>query len=181
MYISVTHSKPVLPFTADDLTERDEQALLAASPFIDLRALPSEQEIFVFLQALFAHYFQIPAETITHESRLLEDIEKAVWSKELAVPVEEVTYERIFCGKDAQGNAVGGLSDKGLIMTTLFMFDFPTAIGIHEVENAREAVFETSEGEFNGYAECQTVRDLLVLIWQVVNKLQCADSGQCPQ
>ena len=175
MHILVTKSSPVLPFSADNLTARDEQKILANSPVIDLRMQPTEQEVFSFIQALFSYYFQISKEIITRQSSLLDDIEKAAWARELEIPVEEVTYGRILCSKDQQGNMVGGLSDKGLLMTSLFMFDLSSALGIHKVADASKATFEVRQDEFKSYADCHTVQDLVDLIGQVIEKLESID------
>ncbi|WP_170962879.1 hypothetical protein, partial [Vibrio sp. F13] len=120
-------------------------------PTIHLSVTTSHKQITAFLIELFAYYFELPQEKIKPDSDLADDIERMVWARELDVPFEDVTYGRIFCGKDEDGNAVGGMEDKGIMIATMFMLDFSDLVGIKEVDNAAGATFEALDDEFGSY------------------------------
>ncbi|WP_274026685.1 hypothetical protein [Vibrio parahaemolyticus] len=172
LYIKISPTSPVLPQTLeDDLTQEQERAILASCPTIYLSATTSHQQISNFLIDLFAYYFELPKEKINAKSDLVDDIERQVWARELGVSFEDVTYGRIFCSKDEEGNVAGGMEDRGIMIATMFMLDFSDLIGIKEVSNAIEATFEAQDDEFGSYYDCQTIADLADLIFTVCEKL----------
>ncbi|MCA0936688.1 ImmA/IrrE family metallo-endopeptidase [Vibrio alginolyticus] len=173
LYIKISPTVPMLPITLDaDLTEEQEQALLATCPTIHLSATTSHQEITEFLIDLFAYYFELPKEKINAQSDLVDDIERQVWARELGVSFEEVAYGRIFCSTDEQGNAVGGMEDRGIMIATMFMMDFSALAGIKEVGSAADATFEARDDEFGSYYDCKTIANLADLIYSVCKKLK---------
>ncbi len=82
-----------------------------------------------------------------------------------------MTYGRIFCGKDEEGNAVGGMEDRGIMIATMFMTDFSNLIGIKEVGSAADATIEARDDEFGSYFECVTITELADLVYSVCGKL----------
>ncbi|WP_447079591.1 hypothetical protein [Vibrio alginolyticus] len=173
IFIKIAPTSPVLPQTLDDdLSEEQEQLLLAKCPTIHLSATTSHEQITAFLIELFAYYFELPQNKIRPDSDLADDIERMVWARELDVPFEDVTYGRIFCGQDEDGNAVGGMEDKGIMIATMFMLDFSDLVGIKEVDDAADATFEAMDDEFGSYYDCATISDLADLIFTVCEKLK---------
>lgn len=173
MYLKISQSKPVLPLLDDDLlTEQAEQELLAKCPAINLHQIEHQQQVTNFLIALFAYYFGLPADSISPEHSIVDDIERQVWAKELEVDFKDVTYGRLFCGTDEKGNATGGLEDKGMMIAMFYMTDLANLLGIHEVDKATEATFRAEENEFASYYDCETINDLSTLIYSVCVKLQ---------
>ncbi|MEZ8882547.1 hypothetical protein AB4559_06240 [Vibrio sp. 10N.222.51.C8] len=173
MYIKISPTAPVLPQTLDDdLSEEQERLLLAKCPTIHLSATTSHGQITAFLIELFAYYFELPQDKIKPDSDLADDIERMVWARELGVSFEDVTYGRIFCGQDEDGNAVGGMEDKGIMIATMFMLDFSDLVGIKEVDDAADATFEAMDDEFGSYYDCATISDLADLIFTVCEKLK---------
>lgn len=172
LYIKISPTSPVLPQTLDaDLTQEQERAILATCPTIYLSATTSHQQVTDFLIDLFAYYFELPKEKINAQSDLVDDIERQVWARELGVSFEDVTYGRIFCSKDEEGNVAGGMEDRGIMISMMFMLDFSNLIGIIEVSNAIEATFEAQGDEFDSYYDCKTISDLADLIYSVCEKL----------
>ncbi len=173
LYLKISPTVPALPLTLeDDLTEEQERTLLATCPTIHLSATTSHQQITEFLIDLFAYYFELPKEKINAQSDLVDDIERQVWARELGVSFEDVTYGRIFCGKDEEGNAVGGMEDRGIMIATMFMTDFSSLVGIKEVSSAADATFEARDDEFSSYYDCVTVTDLADLVYSVCSTLK---------
>lgn len=172
LYIKISPTSPVLPQTLDaDLTQEKELAILATCPTIYLSATTSHQKITDFLIDLFAYYFELPKEKINAQSDLVDDIEGQVWARELGVSFGDVTYGRIFCGKDDEGNVAGGMEDRGIMIAMMFMTDFSDLVGIKEVDNAADATFEAMDDEFGSYYDCATISDLADLIYSVCVKL----------
>lgn len=173
MYIKIVPTSPVLPQTLDDdLSEEQERQLLEKCPRIHLSSATSHEQITTFLIELFAYYFELPQVKIKPGSDLADDIERMVWARELGVSFKDVTYGRIFCGQDEDGNAVGGMEDKGIMIATMFMLDFSNLVGIKEVDNATDATFEAMDDEFDSYYDCATVTELADLIYSVCTKLK---------
>ncbi|WP_461534750.1 hypothetical protein [Spongorhabdus nitratireducens] len=161
MYIKVEKSVPIQPFNDQDNLKPAEMArLLSESPTIDLRNVTSQAEVVSYLQSLIAHYFQIPAELVTPEADLIDDIERHIWARELDVPFEEVDYGRILCGKDEEGNPTGGLSDRGLLMSVFMVMDLANGVGVSTVDNEAEATIEAEEDEFGSFFDCRTINEL---------------------
>ncbi|MDH5918901.1 hypothetical protein [Vibrio splendidus] len=173
IFIKITPTSPVLPQTLnDDLSEGQERLLLAKCPTIHLSVTTSHKQITAFLIELFAYYFELPQNKIRPDSDLADDIERMVWARELGVSFEDVTYGQIFCGQDEDGNAVGGMEDKGIMIATMFMLDFSDLVGIKEVDNTADATFEAMDDEFGSYYDCATISDLVDLIFTVCEKLK---------
>lgn len=173
IFIKIAPTSPVLPQTIDDdLSEEQERLLLAKCPTIHLSATTSHEQITAFLIELFAYYFELPQDKIKPDSDLADDIERMVWARELGVSFEDVTYGRIFCGQDEDGNAVGGMEDKGIMIATMFMLDFSDLVGIKEVDDVADATFEAMDDEFGSYYDCATISDLADLIFTVCEKLK---------
>lgn len=173
IFIKIVPTSPVLPQTLDDdLSEEQERLLLAKCPRIHLSSATSHEQITAFLIELFAYYFELPQDKIKPDSDLADDIERMVWARELGVSFEDVTYGRIFCSKDEDGNAVGGMEDKGIMIATMFMLDFSDLVGIKEVDNAADATFEAMDDEFGSYYDCATVSELADLVFTVCERLK---------
>ncbi|CAM4206571.1 hypothetical protein [Vibrio neonatus] len=172
MYIKIVPTSPVLPqMLDDDLSEKEERLLLTKCPTIHLSATTSHEHITTFLIELFAYYFELPQDKIKPDSDLVDDIERMVWARELGVSFENVTYGRIFCSRDEDGNAVGGMEDRGIIIAMMFMLDFSDLVGIKEVDNAVDATFEAMDDEFGNYNDCATINDLSDLIYSVCRRI----------
>jgi len=168
MYIKVQRSTPILPFDHDDLNEQQESEFLEKCPIIDLRLVSDQSEVETFLIDLFAYYFQLPKANISADADLLDNIERQVWAKELDVPYDDVTYGRIFCGKNEHGELVGGMSDKGIIMATLFMFDFGDAVGINTSDVSNDDnTFDVGADDFANYSDCANIKELSQLLFSV--------------
>lgn len=168
MYIKVQRSTPILPFDHDDLTEQQESEFLNSCPVIDLRLVFNQDEVETFLIDLFAYYFQLPKANISADADLLDDIERQVWAKELDVPYDDVTYGRIFCGKDESGQLVGGMSDKGIIMAALFLFDFGDAVGVDALDACNDDnTFDVGDDDFANYSDCKNIKELAELLFSV--------------
>ncbi|WP_042011565.1 hypothetical protein [Aeromonas fluvialis] len=173
MYIKIAPTSPVLPQMLDDnLSEEQERQLLSKCPKVHLSAKTSHEHITTFLIELFAYYFELPQEMIKPSSDLADDIERMVWARKLGVSFEEVTYGRIFCSKDENGNIVGGMEDKGIMIVIMFMLDFSDLVGIKVVADSAEATLETMKNEFGSYYDCATIGDLADLIYSVCKKLK---------
>lgn len=172
MYIKIIPTSPVLPQTLDDdLSEEQEKRLLEKCPRIHLSSATSHEQITTFLIELFAYYFELPQNKIKPDCDLVDDIERMVWARELGVSFEDVTYGRIFCGRDEEGNVAGGMEDRGIMIAMMFMTDFSDLVGIKEVDNAADATFEAMDDEFGSYYDCKTIADLADLIFTVCEKL----------
>ena len=131
IYVKVEPSIPILPFNdADELSPAEEAKQLAESPIIDLKLTSSRSEIIVHLRALIAHYFQLPFKLVTPEADLVDEVERHVWARELGVDFEDVSYGRIFSSEDNTGNLVGGISDRGLLMSCFMMMDLVHGVGV---------------------------------------------------
>ncbi|MDO6678431.1 MULTISPECIES: hypothetical protein [unclassified Shewanella] len=172
MFIKISPSIQCLPLTDDDdLTSEQENALLEQCPTINLHKINNKEQISQYLMRLFAYYFQISPQVINLNSNIVDDIERHVWAKELGVAFDDVTYGRLFCSQDDEGNAVGGLEDRGMMIATMYMTDFPDLVGIKEVRSAQEATFEAEDDEFGSYFDCETLDELSDLIYSVCKKL----------
>lgn len=172
MFIKISKTTPVLPLFVDDaLTEKQETQLLAKCPIIDLNFIEHKEQITHFLILLFAYYFDLSSDNINAEHSLVDDIERQIWAKELGVDVDDVTYGKLFCGKGEDGNAIGGLEDRGMILATFFMLDFADLIGLKETEEKSEATFEADDDEFGSYYDCENINELATLIFLVCEKL----------
>ena len=167
IYIKVTPTKPVLPLMPDDFNEQQEKEVLANCPKIDLRTVKNKESITEFLIELFSYYYDIPKNLIHPKSDLVNDIERYLWARELGVSFEDVTYGRVFCGEDDNGNAIGGIEDRGMMIAILYMTDFSKLVGIELVDNEDQATFCAEEHEFASYYECDTISDLSDLIYSV--------------
>lgn len=175
VYIKISPSTPALPyFLEDDLTKEQEQALLSTCPQIHLSSTTTYEQVSSFIIELFAYYYQIPLERITLKSDLADDVERLIWAKELEVPFEGVTYARIFCGVDKDGNPTGGIEDKGLIIAMFFLSELSQLVGIEIVENPSDSTFTVMDGELGSYYDCVTVEDLVDLIYSVCEKLKAS-------
>lgn len=173
MYIRIIPTTPVLPLTPNEYPDnQQESGVLSQCPRIDLRTVNNQDEITEFLIRLFAYYFDIPASFIHPQSRIVDDIERFVWAKELGVDIENVTYGRIFCDKDSDGKAIGGMEDRGMMIAMMYLSDFSDLIGIKEVDLASKDTFEAERDEFGSYYDCNTVEDLSALIYSVCKKAQ---------
>ncbi len=167
IYIKITPTKPVLPLMPDDFNEQQEKEVLANCPKIDLRTVKNKESITEFLIELFSYYYDIPKNFIHPQSDIVNDIERYVWARELGVSFEGVTYGRVFCSEDDNGNAIGGIEDRGMMIAMLYMTDFSKLVGIELVDNEEQATFCAEEHEFTSYYECDTISDLSDLIYSV--------------
>ncbi|PKG38931.1 hypothetical protein [Psychromonas sp. Urea-02u-13] len=173
MLIKLTSSTPDLPFAEDDLLNEEQvQALLAQCPTINLKAVQNKQQITQFLVELFTYYFGLNTNNISPENCLVDNIERQIWAKELDVAFEDVTYAKVFCSKDEEGKTTGGLEDRGMILTTFFMFDFADLIGLHIVNNEEEATLKIDENEFKSYYDCKNINELSTLLFSVCKEYQ---------
>lgn len=172
MYLRISPSKPILPLLDDEiLTKQEERALLATCPSINLHKIRDQQQVTDYLISLFAYYFSLPSDNISAEQSIVDDIERQVWAKELGVDFEDVTYGKLFCNKDENGQATGGLEDRGMMIAMFYMTDLSDLLGLHEVDNKSEATFIAEENEFGSYFDCETINELSTLIYSVCNKL----------
>ncbi|ABM04197.1 hypothetical protein Ping_2466 [Psychromonas ingrahamii 37] len=175
MFIKLSPSNTVLPLTfEDDLNTQQEAELLAQCPTIDLTQVSSKEQVTQHLIDLFAYYFQLPTELINEQSDIVNDIERYVWARDLGVTFEDVTYGRIFCGNDNEGNLTGGIEDRGIMIATMYMTDFPDLIGIKVIDDRQNATFEAEDDEFGSYYDCNTVNELSTLVFSVCKKLNAA-------
>lgn len=173
MYIRIMPTTPVLPLTPNEYPDdQHESEVLAQCPRIDLRTVNHQEEITEFLIRLFAYYFDIPASFIHPQSRIVDDIERYVWAKELGVDIENVTYGHIFCDKDSDGRVIGGIEDRGMMIAMMYLTDFSDLIGIEEVDLASIATFEADRDKFGCYYECNTIAELSTLLYSVCKEAQ---------
>ncbi|MCL1067229.1 hypothetical protein L2735_10460 [Shewanella olleyana] len=173
IYIKISPTSPVLPlFSEGVLTKEKELEVLSQCPRIHLSAATSYQQVTLFLIELLSYYFCIPKGNITEQSGLVDDIERLVWAKELSVSFEDVNYGRVFCGKDKEGNPVGGIEDKGMIISMMYMTDFSQLVGINVVNDVSQSTFEALDNDFGNYYECETVGELAELVYSVCKKLK---------
>ena len=172
MFVNVSLSTQVLSIFYDETLSSDEQNdLIAKCPTIDLHTVRHKGQILDYLISLFAYYFQIPQHLIHGNSDMVDDLERHVWARELDVSFENVTYGRLLCSKDDDGNIIGGLEDRGMIIGMMYMMDFAQMIGIKIVEDPMEATFEAAQDDFGSYYDCGTIDDLTNLIFSVCEKL----------
>ncbi|MRI33804.1 hypothetical protein EOPP23_12490 [Endozoicomonas sp. OPT23] len=177
MYVRVTPSIPILPFNdKDDLSPEEERRLMAKTPFIDFRQVLSRSEIVAHLQALIAHYFQLPIKLVTPEADLVDEIERHIWARELEVNFEEVEYGKILCGRDDNGELTGGLSDRGLLMGFFMAMDFADGVGVCVVYDEDSGTFPVAEGDYGNYADCKNINELADILEAVRLKLMAVQS-----
>ncbi|MBM7073502.1 hypothetical protein JQC92_15920 [Shewanella sp. 202IG2-18] len=167
--MNIKESTPIFPFVEDldELSVNAQLELIKQCPSINLKQPQTRKSVLEFVRALFVYYFQIPAMDFELSSDLLEDVEKQVWAKELEVPEDEVTHGRLFTHVDSEGNHTGGVSDKGMLLMSLFMFDIADVTGIHVVDESDDYTFCAKESEFKSYYECKTVAELVDIIYRV--------------
>ncbi|CAM3166304.1 hypothetical protein [Vibrio rarus] len=174
LYIKIAPTSPLLPLmNVDALTPEQETELLEKCPIIHLSGSTTRQQISHFLVDLFAYYFEVPKEKFNEQSCLVDHIERLAWAKELGVSFEDVTYGRILCSQDDDGNVTGGLEDRGMLLGMMFALgEFSKLIGINLVDSAADATFIAGENEFGSYYDCHTIDGLTDLIYSVCQRLK---------
>lgn len=176
IYVKLTAGKVIYPFAIEqeELTLFEQADILSHCPSIDLRNVSEKAEILEFLQSLIAFYLQVPRDVCTLDKPLLQ-IEKHAWAKELEVKLETVTHGRLFCAGNKNVQPQGGISDEGMFLAALFMFDIADVTGLHMVEEQDDYTFSAQEDAFKSYYECNTIAELADLFFDVSNYANSAN------
>ncbi|MDN2483430.1 hypothetical protein [Vibrio agarivorans] len=165
-YLKVSRPRPCVPYIGYDYLDLTDDELKQRCPLIRFTQVTDVKQLEEYLIEFFAFNYHIDANLLTRESSLVDDVERHVWAQELDMPFEEVTYGRIGCGKDDDGNVVGGISDRGLVMFMFFQFDLESLFGIRTVKEPRKANLVVNPEEDPGsLLDCETIADLAAFMF----------------
>ncbi|CAM4449865.1 hypothetical protein [Vibrio agarivorans] len=181
-YLKVSRPRPCVPYIGYDGLDLTDEELQQKCPLIRFTQVTDVKRLETYLIDFFAFYYNIDASLLTRESGLVDDVERYVWAQELDLPFEEVTYGRIGCGQDDDGNVVGGISDRGLIMFMFLQFDLESLFGIRAVKEPSKANLVVEPEEVPGHlCDCETIADLAAFMFayaELYRQYQQAESDR---
>lgn len=146
--ILVQSGQPILPCLEDEATisESKKEALLAMCPHFDLT--DPYFDIEQCLLSFFEYYALAPTGTFNLDTKLIDDVEHFITG--------DMGEGRIFTTSEGED----GISDHGVVIATLIMFDFSTLTGVRVVEDDEKYTFECLDDEVGNYYECVTIGDM---------------------
>lgn len=184
MFLKINKTEQMLPFYGVALrTDAEEALLLKKCPTMTPLRITSKKQVTDFLCNIFAWYFALPLKHVLPEMDLVNVIERHVWANEMGTSFDDVSYGRIFCGKDENNNTTGGIEDKGIIMWTFLQCDLPLLVGIHNLNKKTEEkaildskinhdfILEVGDDEFEDFDECENIEQLSTLIFSICEKI----------
>lgn len=163
--VRVKPGSPILPCLDDEaeMSESDKQRRLALCPRFDLTS--ESQDIERCLLDFFHYYTGAPEGTFNLTSELIDDVEGFM------VGNEEEGW--LFTSKSGEG----GISDNGVMIAALIMFDFSNLTGISLVDKDESCTFECAETEFGNYYECKTIGDMAKILNDVKTRIRRDDEN----
>ncbi|WP_163931450.1 hypothetical protein [Paraferrimonas sp. SM1919] len=135
-------------------------------PAFDLRKAESFAEVQQSVINLVAYYFQLPHKLVTLDANLV-DLERHCFAKDSGCSYDDVSYGRIFCSVDADGNTSGGMSDQGLMVYMMLEWCHQEMFGVSVTKDANEASLQIEEGEVGYFVDCETPGQIAELLWKL--------------
>ncbi len=163
--VLVQPGQPILPCLEDEAVDcqTEPELLLSKCPAFDLT--DSNNNVEQCLLTFFDYYASAPKGTFHLGSKLIDDVEHYITG--------DLGGGRLFTTPDGEG----GISDSGVVIATLIMFDLAKLTGVSVVDSDDACSFECIETEVGSYYECTTIGDIACILNDVKYRVMKNDEN----